>query len=279
MTEPERALPEPTLAEQQARLEAAAERMKAAEAEAAAGEKRPMFTALEQVERMLRERTANPDLDRLKRLHEQFPIYDTLAEQQAAVRTVAWQNDLRAAEHSGLAHWTLDQLVPDQHPQVLRRFVAAIRNPDTEVRSLILNGKVGPGKTSAAIGAGNAAAAAGMTVRFIKHSTYLTWLRPGGCPSDLTPAQIRERYRRCDLLILDDLGADLHLGEATEFVQRETNELVGDRLTGDRATIYTTNLTSEQMGEILGPRAVSRIGARAYPVLFEGPDRRKPVTW
>lgn len=199
---------------------------------------------------------------------------------QAEVRARAWNNDLRAAEHSGLAHWRVGDLAADQHPAVLGRYADELISGGRPAKlNLILTGRVGPGKTSAAIAVGNAVAEAGLTVRFVKHSTYLAWLRPDGAPDGLTVAQIRARYRTCSLLIFDDLGADLHMVEASEFVQRETNELVGDRLTGERATIYTTNHASDELAVILGPRAISRIGARALALKFNGPDRRKPVTW
>lgn len=272
--------PAAVLAREQARLDAEVERLKAKEVEQAEQEKRPLFDVVERVEQILKERAANPDPRLAERLAAEFPAYDTPAEAQAAARQRAWRNDLTAADHAALANWTVERLAADQHPDVIGKYVETVGHADARVLNLVLAGRVGPGKTSAAIAAGNLAAAAGHTVRFVKHTTYLRWLRPDQSPEGLTPERIRERYRRCALLILDDFGAGLATTEeASEFVQRETEDLIGDRLTAGRHTILTTNLTSEQLAVMLGPRAISRVGARAYAARFEGPDRRKPVTW
>lgn len=242
-----------------------------------AAETRPLADYAARIDAQLRARGIDPD--EVMRAHLDDPDDMDLRAYQADVRARAWYNDLRAAEHVGLADWTLDKLSDDQHPHHLRRYVEALASGAPQFLNAVMTGCVGSGKTSSAIAAGNAAADAGLSVRFVKHSTYLAWLRPDGAPDGLTPAQVRSRYRRCDLLILDDLGSGLAIKESSEFVQRETEDLADDRLNGERATIYTTNFKQPDLVIMLRARALSRIGARAVLFEFEGPDRREPITW
>lgn len=209
---------------------------------------------------------------------EKPPVWENVAEHQADVRARAWRASLHVASHDDYADWRINQLHPDQQPSVLRNYVSAVRR-GARIINLVMAGRVGSGKTTAAIAVGNAAVLErGMMTRLVKHSTYLTWLRPGGAPHDLPPWQVRDRFTRADLLILDDLGAEID-EEATEFVRRETNDLIGDRLAAGRPTVVTTNLTSEQLEAVLRERMVSRLGARAHVVKFTGTDKRCPVRW
>lgn len=276
--------PPPPSEADRARLEAEVERLALADAErqAARGVQSPFRANLAALQQALAEKQAT---DPEPMLAEQATasygeVWADLREHQAAVRMRAWHNDLAAAHQQALAAWTLDRLDEDQHPKWLRRFVECIGQPGKPL-NLVLHGQVGPGKTSAAIAAGNLAASCGRTVRFVKHSAYVLWLRSKETwPEGLTGPQIRARYRNCDLLILDDLGAGLDLDkEASRHVEAETEDLVGDRLTAGRTTIFTTNLVKDDLVRILGPRTMSRVSGGAVTREFTGPDRRKPATW
>lgn len=252
-----------------ARLEAEVERRRAADE--VKQDRRPVERAGEHVDALvarMRERAKHAPPP------EDARAYDD--PEDARVR--AFHASLKVAHLTEHLDVTVDHLGEDQHPGVIRRYIAALGDHAAPIRTLILTGRIGSGKTTAAIAVGNAAAEHGMVVRFVKHSTYLRWLRPDGAPEGTTGEQVRERFRRAQLLILDDLGAELEQ-EASTFVRQETSDLLGDRLGDGRPTVVTTNLSSEVLSASLGERMVSRLGARAHPLRFVGPDRRKPVKW
>jgi DNA replication protein DnaC len=211
--------------------------------------------------------------------HDGEPGWDKLSEHQAQVRRNAWHRDLEENNTGDLAAWTLDMIDPVR-AEAIRGFIKAL-GPNARKRNLILAGNVGNGKTAAAIGAGHEAIARGYMARIVSHARYLSMLRPDGLPTGKTAESIRALYRRhTDVLILDDLGAEVDTDrEATEFVRRETNELLGDRLNAGLSTIVTTNLRSDTLSVMFGDRIMSRLGAEGFVLRFEGEDHRKPVTW
>ncbi len=75
----------------------------------------------------------------------------------------------------------------------------------------------------------------------------------------------------CDLLILDDLGAEF----TTQFVIAELNNIVEERLNRELPTIINTNLTLAALQEKYSRRIVSRLTGEEYAVrMFAGNDIR-----
>ncbi|MER5482628.1 ATP-binding protein [Streptomyces sp. NPDC002812] len=208
----------------------------------------------------------------------------------------AWTNSLALSGHAGYGRFRLSHLKDGQRPDFVKAYVgplvAAHRHnreqaklPPAERRiarpeklHLIMAGGVGAGKTVAAAAAGSLAVECGMMARFVSHSMYLSWLRPDGAPAGLTAVRIRERYERCDLLILDDLCNEMD-GYATNHVRTETSDLITSRINSNRPTIFTTNLTFDQVAVVLGERLASRVGGQASVLKMVGEDRRQPEKW
>ncbi|MGW7090123.1 ATP-binding protein [Streptomyces sp. NPDC054871] len=215
---------------------------------------------------------------------------------QQQVYRQAWVNSLALSGHADYTRFTLDSLDEGQFPQHLRQYVghlsAAYRHnrqqrslaPEDRhilrpnILNLIATGSVGAGKTVAAAAAGAFAVESGMMARFVSHSMYLSWLQPDNAPAGLTKVQIRERYDRCDLLIVDDLCNEMDQ-YATNHVRTHTSDLITSRINSGRATLFTTNLTSDQVAAVLGERLASRVGNRATVLRMTGDDRRKPQRW
>ena len=80
---------------------------------------------------------------------------------------------------------------------------------------------------------------------------------------------IRNR-KRCDLLILDDLGSEL----TTPFVQSALYELVNSRLSTRRHTVISSNLTMEAAAKRYSPAIVSRLEGEYHVLHFFGEDIR-----
>ncbi|MFD0352994.1 ATP-binding protein [Streptomyces sp. NPDC127110] len=221
---------------------------------------------------------------------------DITAAYQQQVYRDAWVNSLRLSGHADYARYRLGVLKDEQFPRHLETYVdqlAKARHHNRrqlklpaeerkEVRPSVLHllaaGGVGVGKTAAAAAAGTYAVEHGLMTRFVSHSMYLAWLRPEGAPSGLTATQVRERYERCDLLILDDLCNEMD-EYATNHVRTHTSNLITARINSGRATLFTTNLDFDQVTTVLGERLASRIGGGAQVLQMVGDDRRKPKRW
>ena len=196
---------------------------------------------------------------------------------RAELRSNVWEGCLRSERLTRLGGRRLEDFDPD-HARVGSRYIDAL-GPDCLRQNLLLVGDVGTGKTSFAITLGARAMAAGLTVRLISHARYLTGLQPGKQPGGRSYDATVSLYREAtDLLILDDFGADMESG-ASDFAARETVQLLGARLNSGQATIITTNLSSDEVTDILGKRSYSRIGGASFVVHFEGPDLRQPPVW
>lgn len=78
------------------------------------------------------------------------------------------------------------------------------------------------------------------------------------------------KYTACDLLILDDLGTEM----PGQFVTAALYSLVNERLLNGKATIITTNLTSEEVERRYSPQIASRLYGEYRTLTFVGDDIR-----
>ena len=78
------------------------------------------------------------------------------------------------------------------------------------------------------------------------------------------------RYLGCDLLILDDLGSEL----TTPFVQSALYTLINSRLTADKGTVVSSNLTMEQVRVRYTAQIASRLEGEYRVLPFYGEDIR-----
>lgn len=82
---------------------------------------------------------------------------------------------------------------------------------------------------------------------------------------------LKKKMTNCDLLVLDDIG----LRGTTEALQTEIYEIIDDRDTNERATIFTSNVPLDKLSEILSEQIASRIEGMTFAVPFTGKDNRK----
>ncbi|RLU86281.1 hypothetical protein CTZ27_25235 [Streptomyces griseocarneus] len=214
-------------------------------------------------------------------------LWEDVSVPQRRARTLAWRNSMSAADHDDYLKWRFPDLDDNQCPKMLSRWLDSVveakrgkARPST--MHFIVSGNIGSGKTTAVAALGNEASDRGLLVRFVQHSAYLTWRRPDGGPDGMSRYEIRRRHvEDPDLLILDELCGEMD-GTQTEFVRRETTDLVGSRLASGRPTLFSTNLRRDGIKAVLGDRLLSRIEDRAYLAKVVGPDRRtphKPLDW
>lgn len=77
----------------------------------------------------------------------------------------------------------------------------------------------------------------------------------------------------CELLILDDIGAEKH----SEWGEEQLFALIDLRYRMQRATIFTSNCDLKELEKNIGPRTVSRILEMAVGIRVDGEDYRKKL--
>lgn len=90
-------------------------------------------------------------------------------------------------------------------------------------------------------------------------------------PYEEDPDRDVNRYLKCDLLLMDDLGTEMNL----PFSQSVVYQIVNDRLVNGRKTVLSTNLPVEELGRRYGEAVLSRIRGEYQIVWFFGEDIRR----
>ncbi len=108
-------------------------------------------------------------------------------------------------------------------------------------RNLLMLGDAGLGKTHLALSIANEALRAGCSVVYCSAAGILRQIESEHF--DRTSAEnTLENLKSCQLLVLDDLGAEF----VTPFVVSALYDLINSRINARRPTVYTTNLLDEQ---------------------------------
>lgn len=79
-----------------------------------------------------------------------------------------------------------------------------------------------------------------------------------------------ERYQRCELLVLDDLGSEM----VTPFVQSALYQLLNERMNRRAHTVISSNLTMDDVRARYTPQVCSRLEGEYHALPFFGKDIR-----
>ena len=79
-----------------------------------------------------------------------------------------------------------------------------------------------------------------------------------------------DMVNNCNLLIIDDIGAE----RLTEWVRERIISIIHTRVSNGLSTIYTSNLSPEELKEEMGDRISSRILGGTSIIEITGADRR-----
>ncbi len=138
--------------------------------------------------------------------------------------------------------------------------------------SLLFLGRTGLGKTHLSLAIAGQVAKQGATVLYASAQSIIDRYERlrfdrGPTPDDREFAQMAPR---CDLLVIDDLGAEF----STAFSQSVLYNILNERITAGLPVILSSNLTLEQISATYNERIASRILCGCTSFVFTGEDIR-----
>lgn len=136
-------------------------------------------------------------------------------------------------------------------------------------KSLLLWGNPGLGKTHLALAVAAQVINAGFSAIYLPSGTLFAQLEKERFAREES-GDLAESALQCDLLVLDDLGAEF----LTPFVHTQIFEIINTRLLTSRPTIVSTNLEPAQLRDRYPERVVSRLTGSYEDLLFVGKDIR-----
>ncbi len=157
----------------------------------------------------------------------------------------------------------------DLMTSVLSRCKQFAQNFSLDSNGMIFMGKTGVGKTHLSLSIANEVLKKGYGVVYGTASEFLGKLekehfgRAEGNTLDL--------LSECDLLIIDDLGAEFQ----TQFTSSAIHELINRRILEGKPSIISTNLSPAELAQFYGDRVSSRIIGNFEPLKFDGNDIRQ----
>ena len=144
-------------------------------------------------------------------------------------------------------------------------------NFTTDSEGLFLYGKTGLGKTHLSLAIANEVLNKGYDVYYGSIQSIMDKLEGehfGRLPRE---DSIKEDILTCDLLIIDDLGAEF----ATQFTNAELYNILNSRMLASLPTIISTNLEMKEVAEKYTQRVASRIMGSMDAIYFCGKDIRQ----
>lgn len=144
--------------------------------------------------------------------------------------------------------------------------------PSSKMRNLLLSGDPGLGKTFLSACIAREVSEKGYSVVYDTASHVFSRFEARRFRYDDEDADGDvDRFLRCDLLILDDLGTEFN----GPLVGSSLYDIINTRLMEKRATVISTNLAPNAIGERYGAAILSRIRGEYEFLLFYGEDIRR----
>lgn len=135
--------------------------------------------------------------------------------------------------------------------------------------SIVMTGKTGLGKTHLSLSIAKTVVEGGFSVVYAPAQKLVSDLERehfSFSGSDF----FERKYSECELLIIDDLGAEF----PSQFTTAVIGNLVNERLYEKRPTVISTNLSGKELAERYSERTASRILGEYRKLYFVGEDIR-----
>lgn len=172
---------------------------------------------------------------------------------------------------SKLKEWTFENSLENENLKIGRNYVEDFQNLKRKGKGILLFGSTSKGKSFLAACIANALLDQGEMVRMRNFATITNELF--AVPFDGKQEYINSLCR-CDLLIIDDLGAE----RDSEYMYENIFNVVETRKNMGLPLIVTTNLTAEQLKKPVGmweKRIYERLIEMCHPVEIEGENMRR----
>ena len=135
--------------------------------------------------------------------------------------------------------------------------------------NLFMYGETGLGKTHLSLAIANEVIKKGFSVVYDSAQNLFTRLEKERFGRE--DGNTEDTVLYCDLLILDDLGAEFD----TKYVLSEIYNIINSRISYGRPTVISSNVTLDELTGLYGARVTSRIIGNYELLLFEGRDVRQ----
>ena len=191
-------------------------------------------------------------------------------------------NRLTPLELSDFAHFDLSyypnepdektKMIPRNKMEGIFRFCHAYaENFGPDSPSVLMMGATGLGKTHLSLAIARAAIERGFGVIYGSAQNFMLQLERERFGRAAANSESERLLLDCDLLILDDLGAEF----ITPFVTSTVYNLINTRLMAGKPTIISTNLSIQELEDKYSQRIVSRIIGNYRVLPFAGHDVRQ----
>ena len=144
------------------------------------------------------------------------------------------------------------------------------QNFTKNAENLFFCGDTGLGKTFLSACIAKNVAAQGFSVAYESAVHLFTNMERAKFENDEEAREKIKQYMDCDLLIVDDLGTEI----VGQFTLTALYTLINDRILSKKATIISTNLTTDGIARRYNPQIASRLRGNFKRVTFLGEDIR-----
>ena len=151
--------------------------------------------------------------------------------------------------------------------QICRRYAVEFTERS---ENLLFSGDTGLGKTFLSACIARAVADRGYSVMYESAGHLFSKMERAKFGGDEDARRETEKYSLCDLLIVDDLGTEM----GGQFTTSALYTLINDRILAGKATIVSTNLTTEELEKRYSSAIASRLRGNYRRIAFIGEDIR-----
>ena len=144
------------------------------------------------------------------------------------------------------------------------------RNFNENSGNLLFCGDTGLGKTFLSACIAKEVSTRGFSVAYESAAHLFTNMERAKFENDEQARETVKKYTDCDLLIVDDLGTEI----VGQFTLTALYTLINDRILQGKATIISTNLTTDGIARRYNPQIASRLRGNFQRVTFLGDDIR-----